>query len=265
MSSEHSRLSLFAPTPPRVIATFLLATVCFCLPQDAPIEWLPLDDPDDGLLYLELQAASEHEGNLLIFPQTPSGFPRHYAIQVPLATVPRSITYTFPLPDVPITGFRFHLLGGLTEVRVESLRVISRRHEERYRFLPEHFSPLQQLDVTIDAKNRTRLTRTVDATDPRAWAAASEPLLGSGATKRNIKRAARSVVYLGALFALGTFAVFWTIEGHSLGLMASRRTLLFLGVVAFLFALVANRGLIRETFQTAFFAPADAIAASSPP
>ncbi len=61
------------PTRGRIAVAALVAAAGFCLPQEVPLVWYPLNEPGNDILYLEFTCAADKDGDVQVFYNTTQG------------------------------------------------------------------------------------------------------------------------------------------------------------------------------------------------
>lgn len=240
----------YQPTWGRFLFAAVLAIVGFLLPQEVPLEWYPLNEPGDDILYLEIACAANQNGDVRVFYDTGRGFNELNTISWPISPTTQTYTYTFPLPDAPLTAFRIDPLtnGGVLTIR--NLRIIDRRGAEVQRWLPETVHPTHQIESIRRRGELWDIKSTPGADDPYAAFELPATIVAKGINHRNLLRSLLSTGYLTLMLWIILLAVLFTFYrpsawgdfGRNTGSMA---------VLALLFACVGNRGLIRNSWRYA--------------
>lgn len=238
-----------------LVAT-LLAVGAFLLPQELPLEWYPLNHPGPDIHLLELTFAARQDGEVKITYDTGRGFNDVEAIRLPVSTSRTPYTYTFPLPDAPLQGLRLHPLPDGGELEFTNLRIINRDGAEIRRFHRGHLAPIWGLAAITPAAGGWILKSNPGVKDPVVQLLMAAPEVPRGMKGRNLRRCLLSTGYVAGMLGLILLTAFTMTERPTTwrGLAAP---VAFLGLLAVLFAAVANRGLIRNAIQHAGFrAPA---------
>ena len=124
----------FRPTWRRCLLAAVVAAAAFALPQEAPLEWYPLNNPSSGLQYLELTCAANTTGTTRVHYDIGSGFDALHTITIPMGPSAQAFTYTFPLPDAPLCRINLEPLNVPGELRITNCRIIDRAGTEIRRF-----------------------------------------------------------------------------------------------------------------------------------
>ncbi|HYC71324.1 MAG TPA: hypothetical protein VEB66_08970 [Opitutaceae bacterium] len=216
--------------------------------------WFPLDDPGDDVLYLQLTCASDAAGHVQVFYSTTAGINERESIHWPISATTQAFTYTFPLPDAPITELRLDPPGGGATLTIRDMRVIDRRGVEHRRFTRTMFVPVQQVAAVAAAEDGWRITSAPGSNDPFLRVELPAPILAKGRDHRNLLRCLLSAGYLAGMLWLLLLAVFsaftWPKSGREFAASVA-----YLALLAALFALVGNRGLIRNSLRYARYVP----------
>ncbi len=227
----------------------------FFVPQTIPLVWYPLNHPGNDINYLEIKCASDKNGWVEIDYDLARGFNDLDTIRFPISPTKETYTYTFPLPDAPLTALRLLPVNGGGMLTVDHLRIINRREEEIRRYGPEALVPLREI-ASVNAKGPDgwTISSTPHAKDPAAALTTRAPIIPVGMNHRNFLRCLLSTSYLAFMLWLVIMAVvtaFWKPSGwrdfiRMTGMMA---------LVATPFAFVGNRGLIRNSIHYARYTP----------
>jgi hypothetical protein len=251
-SSASQSSNWYKPSWGRGSFAAALATGAFFLPQAVPLEWFPLNEPGTDINYLEISCAADKPGEVQIFYNLSTGITELNSIRIPVSPTEQTYTYTFPLPDAPITELRIDPLpmGGTLTVR--QMRIINRRGEEIRRFPRDMFRPLHEIAEISPLPDGWKIVSTPTATDPYARLELLAPIIPVGMDHRNLLRCLLSTGYLAMMLLILLLAVlFATYRPRSwrdFFLHAG-----FLATLALLFSFVGNRGLIRNSIQYARF------------
>ncbi|OQB92780.1 MAG: hypothetical protein BWX86_01770 [Verrucomicrobia bacterium ADurb.Bin122] len=239
------------PTRARVLIGLAIAIAAFFLPQEIPLEYYPLNNPSSGLQYLEIRCASNFRGNTSIYLDTGKGFNELDKILWPIAPSEMAFTYTFPLPDAPLFRLRLDPIdNGAGELRVPNFRLINRREQEILRFGPDSFTQRHQIESVTPLEKGFTVTVT-QSDDPWLLIDLAKPLAAEGMNERNLKRCLLSTGYLTFMLWLILLAAFFALRPRG----PWKRCLppiAFLLFLAALFAVVGNRGLIRNSARYAW-------------
>lgn len=241
---------LFRPSKARGWIAATAAVAAFFIPQEVPLEYYPLNNPGTDINYLEITCASDKKGYVQIFEDLTRGMSELTSIRFPIGPSEQSFTYTFPLPDAPITALRLDPPSEGATLFVRQLRIINRRNEEVRRFTHDSLEPLNQIASINPAPDGWTIVSTPDANDPFARLALAAPLVPVGMNHRNLQRCLLSTGYLSMMLWIISLAVFfafrrpepWRTTGASMA---------FLALLAVLFSFVGNRGLIRNSIHYA--------------
>lgn len=250
--SEVSEVTpdLFRPSIARGFIAAVAAVGAFFIPQEIPLEYYPLNDPGTDINYLEISVASDKDGYVQIFYDATRGMSEFTSIRFPIGPSKQSYTYTFPLPDAPITEMRIDPPSAGATLFILQMRIINRRNEEIRRFTRDGFQPLNQISSINPADDGWTIVSTPDSDDPMALVPLAAPLTPVGMNHRNLLRCLLSTGYLSMMLWIILLAVYfafdrpepWRVIAASMGFLA------FLAVV---FAFVGNRGLIRNSIHYA--------------
>lgn len=244
--------SWLRPSWLRLLVAAGVAAVGFVLPQEVPLVWYPLNEPGDDILYLEFKCASDIEGDVQIFYNLTNGINQLDSIYFPIAPSQQTFTYTFPLPDAPITELRIDpvSLGGT--LTIERMRIIDRKGQEYRRFTYDHFRPQNQIASIDRTENGWSVTSTDDATDPFTRIEIFSPIVAKDLNHRNLQRCLLSWGYLSLMLWIILLAVLFTFwrptEWRALCPPVG-----FMAILALLFSAVGNRGLIKNSWHYSRF------------
>jgi hypothetical protein len=239
---------LLRPSGRQLLVALALAIGAFFLPQDAALEWYPLNDPSPGTLQLEITCASNVDGMMQIFYENG---PRLRTIDVPMAKTGAAYTYTFPLTDAPLTSLRIDpFFMGPGELTVTRLRLIERHGKELVAFPASAVVPNMWVQSIQPAGNGWKIIAAANAADPYVALTLPRPVIPAGMNERNLQRCLLSTGYLAGMLWLILLIVL-TILHRDAGLRALVRPALFLALLALFSGIVGNRGLIRESLQSA--------------
>jgi hypothetical protein len=245
---------VFRPSLPRLLVAVGAALAGGLLPQEAPLEWFPLDDPGGHLAYLEITCSADQPGEVSISYDTTGGPAGMNTIRWTISPTTHAYSYIYPLPDAPITALTLSPLSHGGTFWVRQLRVIDRRSRELRRFPREGVLPVRQIATVAPATPGWKITSTAAGNDPVARLILTAPLVPVGYQGRNLHRCLLSIGYLALLLAIVLLAVLVSCDRP-----AQRREwagrLGFIAILALLFALVGNRGLIRDSIRAARTAP----------
>ncbi len=257
---------VFHPTPARLWVAILLAGLAFLLPQEAPLEWYPLNHPGKDVNLLEITCAADKEGTIRIFYATTRGFNDQDAIAIPITPTRQAYTYTFPLPDAPLTGLQLDPLpqgGGLS---VRQFHLINRAGAEIIRFSREQMIGAREIAGIPATADGWKVVSTPTATDPKVLVQLPGPIAPVGMNARNLLRCLLSTGYVAVMLGILLLTLRFIVGGRPAGWRQALPEARFIAILALLFALVANRGLIGHAFRAAgFFAAPPSRAASADP
>ncbi len=243
----------FAPSWLRFLFVVLLATGAFFIPQEIALEWYPLNNPGNDIHYLEATLRTSNTGTIRLVYDCGFGFVPPYDITIPVAPSDMAFTYTFPLPDGPVSKLFIDPPDVAGELEFTRLRIINRREEEVRNFSPGEFKicPGLQLQPTLHgwklvADEKTSFDAGADVD--------FMPVRPVGMNLRNLKRCLLSWGYLSFMLWLIVLAIYFIFLDHRRGKDILRSTT-FLLLVCALMSVVGNRGLIKNTRHIAGFAP----------
>ncbi len=237
---------IFQPTWGRGLFALLLAIAGFLLPQEVPLEWYPLNEPGTDINYLEISCAADKTGEVKIYYDLTHGINELNSIRFPISPTEQTYTYTFPLPDGPITELLVHppAQGGTLHIR--QMRIINRRNEEIRRFTRDMFQAQQEIAAITPSTDGWKITSTASATNPGTRVELRSPIIPVGKDHRNLLRCLLSTGYLTMMLWILLLAVLFTFYRP-----VNWRDLLahlgFMACLALFFAFVGNRGLIRNS------------------
>lgn len=240
---------LFTPTRRRVTCAIVFASLAFFLPQPAPLVWYPLNRFDPDALYLELTCRADQPGQIEVFYGTTTPR-RQELIRIPIAPTSQAFTYAFPLVDAPLTFLRLDPVahGATTDVR--RLEIINGAGEVRHAFSAADLAPVREID-SVTPQNGGWLIKTLPhATDPQLQAELTEPIIAPGTLRRNLQRCLLSTGYLGLLAWILLLSVHLAFH-RATPWRAHLAPVAFVTLLALLFALIGNRGLIRASLRSA--------------
>lgn len=242
----------FQPTFWRILAAVAVAAAAFFIPQEAPLEWYPLNNPGDDIFYLEITCSADKTDGLQIFYNTTQGINQLDSIYIPIAPSRLPFTYTFPLRDAPIVELRVDPLPKGGKLFISSMRIINRRNEEIRRFTYDMFRPVQQIAAIRPAKDGWEIISTPEADDPISRIELYSPIIAPGMDHRNFLRSLYSTSYLSLMLWILLIAVQFTLYRPT-GWKDGAGCLGFMAVLAISFATVGNRGLIRNSIHYSRF------------
>jgi hypothetical protein len=244
----------FQPTWSRALLAAGLAALGFALPQKVPLEYRPLNDPSQGLQYLEVTCAADSPGTVEILLDTGRGFNPVDAIRWPVAPSETAYTYTFPLADAPLAGLRLvPFKGGSGTLVIRGFRIIDRVGREIHRFSGSDFRPTHQIAAVSPVAGGWEIATLPDATEPYSDVRLGRPLVAEGMGLRNLQRCLLSWSYLSLMIWILLLAVYAALRCAS-GFRGALRACAFLALAALLFAAVGNRGLIRNSIRDSYSA-----------
>ncbi|AOS44978.1 hypothetical protein Verru16b_02047 [Lacunisphaera limnophila] len=223
----------------------------FLLPQEVPLEWYPLNEPGTDINYLEISCSSNVAGDLeLRYDVGRLGHRPIDTIRWPVTPTAQTLTYTFPLPDAPLVELRV-LPPQDGELTVRQMRIINRRNEEIRRFPPDLFRAERDVTIAPDPGG-WKLVAAPGAAAPSARLELFSPIVPVGMDHRNLLRCLLSSGYLAMMLLILLLAVFFA-TSRPRGWRDFFRHAGFLAAIALCFALVGNRGLIRNSLHYARF------------
>ncbi|MDB6126472.1 MAG: hypothetical protein JWM35_368 [Verrucomicrobia bacterium] len=232
----------------------LLAACAFCLPQEAPLEWYPLNEPGSDILYLEVSCAASQPGEARLFYDTAHGFNALESVRWPMTASIASYTYTFPLPDAPLIAFQLQPLAAGGALTVRQLRIIDRRGTEVRRFARDDFVPLRGIAGIVPVTDGWKIVSEAGAQSPAVRLQLAAPIVAARGNHRNFLRCLYSWSYLALMICILLLAVLFTFfRPRSWRELAA--PLFFMGAISLLFSGVGNRGLIKNSLRSARFAP----------
>lgn len=244
----------FKPTLGRLLFAAALAIAGFWLPQEIPLEWYPLNNPGQDILYLEIACAADKTGEVQIFYDATKGMNEHESIRWPISPTTQTYTYTFPLPDAPITELRLDPVAEGGALTVRQLRIIDRRGTEVRRFTKDDIVPLQQIAGITPIAEGWKIISEPSANDPYARIQLDAPILAKGINHRNFLRCLYSGSYLALMLWILLLAVLFVFY-RPRGWRELLAHLGFMAALALMFSAVGNRGLIKNSVRYARFVP----------
>jgi len=247
---------LFRPTLCRLLIAIAVSCIGFWLPQEIPLEWYPLNNPGDDILYLKLKCTSNALGEVRISYATAGEFSPVNVIRWPIAPTKRSYTYVFPLRDAPITALQLESLSHGGVISFDLMRICNRGDREIHRFSAADFTADQQAAVIPGPDGSWSIVAKPEAQNPVIRIALPAPLIPRDANRRNFSRCLLSTGYLTLMLTVVLLAALFATYQAPRRVELFRR-IGFVVILAFLFALVANRGLIRNSCRYATFGLAD--------
>jgi hypothetical protein len=232
-----------------------VAAIGFLLPQAVPLEYYSLNNPSSGLNYLEITCAANVQGETDVYLDNGRGFNELEKIRWPIGPSQTAYTYTFPLPDAPLLNLRLDpFVSGAGEFTITNFRIINRCGEEIHHFTKEDFQPTHQIDAIILTNGGWKLVVGAQADDPHSQVQLPRPIVPEGMNERNLKRCLLSWSYLALMLWILLLAVYFALRLHS-NRRAIARAVIFLALIALLFSLVGNRGLIKNSIRYARYIP----------
>lgn len=244
---------LFAPTWGRAAFGLGLAAAAFFLPQEIPLEYYPLNEPGDDILYWEISFAStDFTGNTFLRYDVGNGFYNPYVIQIPISPTDRTYTYTFPLLDAPIVALRIDPADKPGEIRIRQMRIIDRRGTEIRRFTGADMMPAAEIDLLFPLEEGWKIKTTDKAHLSYLRVHLGAPLVATGLNHRNLLRSLYSWSYLALMLWIILLAVYFTFLRHRDWWTLLKSTA-FLALLALAFSAVGNRGLIRNSWAYSRF------------
>ena len=249
-----SSASAFQPTWGRGLFALALAIAGFLLPQEVPLEWYPLNEPGTDINYLEISCAADTTGDVQIYYNLSRGINELNCIKFPISPTTQTYTYTFPLPDGPITELRVDPPSKGGALNIRQMRIINRRGEEIRRFTRDMFRPTNQIAAITPSPEGWKLISTPTANDPYTRIEIFSPIIPVGKDHRNLLRCLLSTGYLAMMLTILLLAVLFTFyrPSHWRDLAAHVG---FMASIALMFAFVGNRGLIRNSVYYAQYKP----------
>jgi hypothetical protein len=252
--AQSPRRPWFHPARSKFAAALLIASAAFFIPQDVPLEWYPLNHPGLDVNYLEIACAADKTGDVQIFYDATRGITGSDSIFWPIGPSQQTYTYTFPLPDAPITELRLDPVNAGGVLTIRQMRIIDRRGSQIQRLTKDQFIPLQQIASIAAAPDGWKITSTPDANDPYARIDLYSPLLAKGLNHRNFLRCLYSWSYLGLMLWILLLAVLFTFY-RPRGWRDSFSHISFMAAIALMFSAVGNRGLIKNSYRYSQFVP----------
>jgi hypothetical protein len=238
----------FSPSRGRIVFSAVLAAVGFLLPQELPLEWYPLNDPSPGTVQIEITCASSVDGTTQIFY---NNGPALQTIDIPMAKTAATYTYVFPLPDAPLTALRIDpFFHGPGEFTVARMRLIERHGTELVTFPISSVTPNNWIKSVEPVGTGWKVTAAADSADPYFLLTLPKPVIPAGMNTRNLQRCLLSTGYLAGMLWLILLIVL-TIFHREPPMRRLIRPAAFLALLALMFAIVGNRGLIRASVQSA--------------
>jgi hypothetical protein len=251
-ADEAPEKSWLSPSWPRLALAAAVAVAGFLLPQEVPLEWYPLNEPGTDINYLEITCSSDKDGDVQIFYNLSTGINQLNSIYSPISPTEQTFTYTFPLPDGPITELRIDPVAKGGTLTIRQMRIINRRNEEIRRFTRDMFLPQHQIAEITPVPDGWKITSTAGANDPYARIEMYSPIVPVGKDHRNLLRCLLSTGYLAGMLFILLMAVLtatWRPRGWRDFFVHAG----FMAGLAVLFAPVGNRGLIRNSVHYSRF------------
>lgn len=252
ITTTTSKTSGFSPTPWRVALALATSLICFCLPQRVPLEWFPLNEPGDDILYLEIKCSADGEGLIKIYKNITRGINELDTIYWPITASEKSYTYIFPLPDAPIIELRLDPPGSGVSLDIDSFRIVDRRGSEVRRFTIDMLRPVAGIASITPSQTGFTVTSSFNAENCQVSLELFSPIVAKGIDQRNYLRCIYSTSYLGFMLWILLLAVvfaFWQPVGWRDFLIQTG----FMACLALMFAVVGNRGLIKNSWHYAQF------------
>lgn len=228
----------------------MLATVGFLLPQEVPLVWYPLNEPGMDINYLEISCAANTTGQVQIFYDTGHGINELDSIRWPISPTEQTYTYTFPLPDAPLTELFLNPLANGGALTIRQMRIIDRRGTEMRRFTREMFKPLKQIASILPLPDGWKIVSELGSTVPSTRIQMDVPILAKGINHRNFLRCLYSTSYLTLMLWILLLAVLFTFYRPT-NWRDALLHLAFIAGLAFIFSTVGNRGLVKNSVRYA--------------
>ncbi len=255
MSGPATPSGILKPTPARLLLAITTAMIAFLLPQELPLEWYPLNEPGEEVTLLQLTFAARNDGEVQIHYDTGRGFNETEVIRIPVSAVSRlPFTYTFPLPDAPLTDLRLSALPNGGTIEVTSLKIINRAGRELRRFTRDHLVAGQEIAAIVPTPGGWTVTSTSGAHEPQLQLRLDSPGIPVGMNARNLRRCLLSTGYLSGMLWLLLLTV-GAILDRPATWRAALASVTFMAALALLFGAVANRGLIKNSLRHAAYTP----------
>jgi hypothetical protein len=248
LPSDAHLMDTFEPTWRRLTLAVGLAAIGFIVPQGVPLIYYPLNNPSEGLQYLEVTCSSSENGEVQVILDTGRGFDELDSIRWPVSPGDEDCTYTFPLPDAPLFGLRVMPLRSPGELMISKIQIINRRRDVIYRLYQGDFRPDHQIRAIVSSKSGWKIVATPNSTDPYVTAGFRHPIVPLGMNARNLERCLLSWSYLTLMLWILLLACYFSLRRHQNG-RVTLQTCAFLAVIALLFSLVGNRGLVKESIR----------------
>jgi len=241
----------FQPTWRRGLLAVVVATGAFLLPQEAPLEYYPLNHPSD-VYYLEVTCQASVESETRIYLDTGTGFNELQSIRIPIAPSSQPYTYTFPLWDAPLRGMRLEPLRRAGELLVTNMRIYTRSGREIKRFTRDDFDATHEIAGIVPTADGWKFVTTPNASNPYSHVGFFPPIIPDGMSARNLQRCLRSWSYLALMLWILLLAAYLALV-RSRPLREIAQTAAFLACLALLFSAAGNRGLIKDSLRYARF------------
>jgi len=253
-STVEQSVDWFRPTRWRALFAAMLAAGAFCLPQDVPLEWYPLNNPGTDINYLEISCAANVNGEVQIhYDLAPQGHRPIDVIRIPISPTTQTFTYTFPLPDAPMAAMRV-LPPAAGEFTIRQMRIINRRNEEIRRFTRDQFRAEHDIAAITPSAEGWKLISTPTGAAPSTRIEPFAPIIPVGNDHRNLLRCLLSTGYLTLMLWIILLAVLFVFH-RPRGWLDFITHAGFMALLAGLFACVGNRGLIRNSVEYAHYIP----------
>jgi hypothetical protein len=204
----------FQPTWRRVTAAIVVTGAAFFLPQEAPLEYYPLNHPSD-VYYLEITCQASVESETRIYLDTGRGFNDLQSIRIPIAPSSQPYTYTFPLWDAPLRGMRLEPLRRAGELLVTNMRIYTRSGREIKRFTRDDFDATHEIAGIVPTADGWKFGTTPNASNPYSHVGFFPPIIPDGMNARNLQRCLRSWGYLAGMLWILLLAVLFVAQWRS--------------------------------------------------
>ncbi len=228
------------------------AISAFLFPQKVPLIWYPLNEPGDEILYLDIKCASDQISQVKLYFNTTQGINESDIISFPISPTIQTYTYTFPLFDAPITEIYLDSLSDGGTLTVDHLRIIDRRGAEIRRFTSDMLKPRFGVASISPTLSGWKIKSQSESKGARVKLELFAPIVAYGIDQRSILRCLYSTSYLALMLWLLLLSVFF----------ASRRPrefkesiiqISFMALLAVMFSVAGNRGLIKNSWHYAQF------------
>lgn len=246
MSRQDQPPGPLQPSWTKILAAAVLITAGFLLPQELPLTWYPLPLSAGSGNQLEITCAANVTGEASVrYDVAGVGHRPHDMIRWAVAPTAQTYTYRFPLPDAPITELLVTPPRG-GELLIRSMRILGRDGEVR-RFTRDLFRSLSGVTISPDEEG-WRVIAAPGAVAPAARIELFSHIVPAGMNHRNLQRCLQSVGYLAMLLTVLLLGLLFTVQrpAHWRGFMGQAG---FITLLAAGFAIVGNRGLIRDYLQ----------------